>query len=170
MSAFILAPKRKQPNYPTVNKLWGARTITSQPRKRLSRGHPTTEADASEQRRAREPGVEESSLRAHFHLVLEQAGGTKDRGDQGGAKRSGVAAKSTPFLGCRAPGCVPLRLPWGAWGAPSVKPLTPDFSSGHDLTVFEMEPCVRLCDDTVEPAWDSLSPSPSAPPPLKISK
>ena len=40
---------------------------------------------------------------------------------------------------------------------------TPDFGSGHDLTVQESEPHVTLCADSGEPAWDfvclSLSPS-----------
>ena len=45
--------------------------------------------------------------------------------------------------------------------AQSVKHLTLDFGSGHDLTVHGFER-VRLCADSVEPAWDS--PSPSAPP------
>ena len=39
-----------------------------------------------------------------------------------------------------------------------------DFGSGHDLTVRELEPRVRLYTDSVEPAWDSFSPSLSAPP------
>ena len=48
----------------------------------------------------------------------------------------------------------------GAWMAKSVKHPTFDFSSGHDLPVCEFKPRVRLCADTVEPAWDlSLSPS-----------
>ena len=34
---------------------------------------------------------------------------------------------------------------WGAWVSQSVKHLTPDFGSGHDLTVRELEPCVQLC-------------------------
>ena len=41
----------------------------------------------------------------------------------------------------------------------SVKRPTLDFGSGHDLTVSEFEPRIRLCADNVEPAWDSLSPS-----------
>ena len=40
-----------------------------------------------------------------------------------------------------------------------VKRPTLDFGSGHDLMVGEFKPCVRLCADSVEPAWDSLSPS-----------
>ena len=64
--------------------------------------------------------------------------------------------------------------PWGAWVAQSVKHLTLDFSSGHDLMVHEIEPHCGLCADSVEPAWDSLSPSLSAPPmhtlSLKINK
>ena len=39
----------------------------------------------------------------------------------------------------------------------SVKRPTLDFGSGHDLTVREFEPHVRLCTDSEEPAWDSLS-------------
>ena len=40
-----------------------------------------------------------------------------------------------------------------------VERLTLDLGSGHDLMVCEFEPHVRLCADSVEPAWDSLSPS-----------
>ena len=46
---------------------------------------------------------------------------------------------------------------WGAWVAQGVKCLTLDFSSGHDLTVCEFEPCIGLYADRVDPAWDSLS-------------
>ena len=48
--------------------------------------------------------------------------------------------------------------------AQSVKHLSLDFGSGHDLMVHKIEPCLRLCSDGVETAWNSLSPSPSAPP------
>ena len=41
-----------------------------------------------------------------------------------------------------------------------------DFGSGHDLKVCVFEPRLGLCADSVEPAWDFLSPSPSASPPL----
>ena len=34
----------------------------------------------------------------------------------------------------------------------------PDFSSGHDFTIHETEPCVGLCADSMEPAWDSHLP------------
>ena len=44
-----------------------------------------------------------------------------------------------------------------------------DFGSGHDLAVHGIEPCVELCTDRVEPAWDSFSPSLSAPPLLTLS-
>ena len=47
--------------------------------------------------------------------------------------------------------------------AQSVKHLTLDFGSGHDLTVREMKTHVGLCTDSTEPAWDSLFPSFSAP-------
>ena len=43
------------------------------------------------------------------------------------------------------------------------------FSSRHDLMVHEFEPCVGLCADSVEPAWDSLSSSLYAPPLLSPS-
>ena len=49
------------------------------------------------------------------------------------------------------------RWMWGAWEAQSVKRLTLNFGSGHDLTVCGFEPRVGLCADSVEPAWDSLS-------------
>ena len=48
------------------------------------------------------------------------------------------------------------------------KHLTRGFHSGHDLLVREFEPHIRLCSDSVEPAWDSLSPSLSAPPLLTL--
>ena len=41
------------------------------------------------------------------------------------------------------------------WVAQSVKHLTLDFSSGHDLELR-----IGLCADSMEPAWDSLSPLP----------
>ena len=51
--------------------------------------------------------------------------------------------------------------------AQSVEPcqLTLDFGSGNDLRVREFEPRVGLWADSSEPAWDSVSPSLSAPPP-----
>ena len=56
----------------------------------------------------------------------------------------------------------------------SVKHLTPDFGSGHDLMAYEFEPCIGLSADIVEPAWDSgsfsLCPSPTCPLSLKINK
>ena len=46
----------------------------------------------------------------------------------------------------------------GLWVAQSVKQLTLGFGSGHDLMFGETEPHVRLCTDSIEPGWDSLSP------------
>ena len=62
---------------------------------------------------------------------------------------------------------------WDCGVAQSVKQMSAlGFGSGHDLTIPEFEPCIRLCADSVEPAWNS--PSLSALPPvalfLKISK
>ena len=42
---------------------------------------------------------------------------------------------------------------WGTWAAQSVKHPTLDSGSGHDVTVCEIGPHVRLCADSVEPAW-----------------
>ena len=47
-----------------------------------------------------------------------------------------------------------LILSRGSWVAQSGKHLTLDFASGHDLTVCEIEACIRLCTNR---AWDSLS-------------
>ena len=52
----------------------------------------------------------------------------------------------------------------------SAKCLTFDIGSGHDLTVHGIEPCVGLCADSMEPAWDSLSLPPSLSLSLKINK
>ena len=57
-----------------------------------------------------------------------------------------------------------INNPRGAWVAQSAKRPTLDFCSGQDLTVREFEPHIGLCADSAEPAWDSLSPSLSAPP------
>ena len=38
-----------------------------------------------------------------------------------------------------------------------VKHPTPNFASGHDLTVRRYQLRVRLCSDNAEPAWDFLS-------------
>ena len=43
-----------------------------------------------------------------------------------------------------------------------IKGPTLDFSSGHDLMVHEIDPCIGLCADGTKLGWDSLS----APPPL----
>ena len=45
---------------------------------------------------------------------------------------------------------------------------TLDFGSGHDFMVCEFEPCIGLHTDSVQAAWDSLSPL-SAPPLLAPS-
>ena len=69
-----------------------------------------------------------------------------------------------------------VKRKWGTWVARLVKCPTPDFGSGHDLTVHEIEPHIRLCADRVEPAQDSLSLSLSlslsfsAPPPISQNK
>ena len=58
----------------------------------------------------------------------------------------------------------------GAWVAQLNKRLILGFGSGHDLAVCETEPRLRLCADSEEPAWDSLSTAPlSAPILLTLS-
>ena len=54
--------------------------------------------------------------------------------------------------------------------APSVKRPTLDFGSGRDLPVHAFGLQIGLHADNEEPAWDSLSPSVSAPPSLSFSK
>ena len=51
----------------------------------------------------------------------------------------------------------------GAWVARSVKIPTLDLSSGHDLTVREFKPHIRLCAESAQPTWDSHSLSLSLP-------
>ena len=60
----------------------------------------------------------------------------------------------------------------GTWVTQLVKCLTLGFNSDHDLIVHEIKPHIRLCAVNMESAWDSLSPSLSAPPllSLKINK
>ena len=63
--------------------------------------------------------------------------------------------------------CCKMREGFGGiWVAQLVKRLTFDLSYGHDLTVCEMEPYVGFCAGRMEPAWNFLSPSFSALPPL----
>ena len=51
--------------------------------------------------------------------------------------------------------------------AQSVKHLTLDLGSGHDLAVCEIKPLMGLHANSAEPAWYSLSLS--APPPLVLA-
>ena len=51
----------------------------------------------------------------------------------------------------------------------SIERLTLVLGTGHGLTVCEFEPCIGLCAENPEPAWDSLSASLSAPPSLALS-
>ena len=56
----------------------------------------------------------------------------------------------------------------GARGLGRLSNHTLGCGSGHDLTVLEFELHIGLCADTVEAAWDPLSPSLSAPPLLLL--
>ena len=58
----------------------------------------------------------------------------------------------------------------GHLGVQWVECLTPDFGSGHDLTVQEFEHHIWVCADSEEPAWDFLSPSLSVPSLFMLSK
>ena len=53
--------------------------------------------------------------------------------------------------------------------AQSVQHPTLNLGSSHDLMVPEIEPHVGLCTHNADSAWDSLSPSISAPPPLTLA-
>ena len=55
-----------------------------------------------------------------------------------------------------------------AWVTQSVKHLTLHFGSGHDLVVHGFKPRIKLCADSLESAWDSLSSSLLALPPLRL--
>ena len=57
----------------------------------------------------------------------------------------------------------------GARAARSVKCPTLGFGSGHISQFVSSSPAIGLCADGAEPAWDSLSPSLSTPPPLTLS-
>ena len=76
---------------------------------------------------------------------------------------SKLYASATSFTYLRKPLfwmlCLKVEGPWGIWVVQLVKHLTLDFGSGHDLAVHEIEPCIGLCTDSVETAWDSLSSS-----------
>ena len=52
----------------------------------------------------------------------------------------------------------------GTWVAQSVKQLTLDFRSGHDLTVHKIELCIGVWAESMKPDWDSLFPSLTASP------
>ena len=56
------------------------------------------------------------------------------------------------------------QISWSTWVTQFVKRPPLDFGSGHDLTFHEFESWVGLCADSSDPAWDSLSPSLTAPP------
>ena len=59
----------------------------------------------------------------------------------------------------------------GVWVAQSVKCLTLNFGSGGDLMAHGIEPGndIRLCADSLESTWDSLSLFLSAPLPFMLS-
>ena len=64
-----------------------------------------------------------------------------------------------PVLEISAPGHLGGSVRWAS-----------DFGSGHDVMVMRLRPTIGLCADSMEPAWDSLSPLPlSARPPFVLS-
>jgi len=87
----------------------------------------------------------------------------------------GLLKICTPGTSLLYPTLHPAKIPQlkkngrDTWVALSVKHQTLDFSSGHDLRVLGSSPASgsMLSGESV---WDFLSPSPSAPPPLKINK
>ena len=69
----------------------------------------------------------------------------------------GVWPVRHPYIDTVCPYVLKDSLNCDTWVAQSVKHL--DFGSGHDFMVHGLQA------DSVEPAWDSASPSLSAPPP-----
>ena len=69
---------------------------------------------------------------------------------------------SCPVSNCRShqkfvhQPCYLIEFSGDAWMAQSVKCPTLGLSSGHRLPVHEIDLRVRLCTDSMEPAWDSL--------------
>ena len=60
----------------------------------------------------------------------------------------------------------------GGWAdrmPPDNRCMSLDFHSGHELMVREFQPHVGLCNDSVEPVEDSMSPSVSGPPLFSLS-
>ena len=53
---------------------------------------------------------------------------------------------------------------WGAWVVPSVDPPTLDFGTNHDLRIVGSSPGLAPTTLGMDPAWEFLSPSLSAPP------
>ena len=88
------------------------------------------------------------------------SGGGAEREEEGIPSRLSAEQSTEPrFLHFK----VLLR---DAWVAQLVKDQTRGFTSRHDVMVHERLRYVRLCTDSTKPAWDSLSPSLSALPPL----
>ena len=77
---------------------------------------------------------------------------------QGPRPRAQALIPGTAAREHSAPVCFPMDRSidtQGTWVSQSVECPTLDFSSGQDLTVPRFEPCIRLCADSTEPAWDS---------------
>ena len=80
-----------------------------------------------------------------FHISLpHQVNSLVPRGDFPCSKNPKQIA---PKCNASTYGKEPKR---GAWVAQSVKRLTLDFGSGHDLTVRGFKPCMGLCADSAE--------------------
>ena len=106
---------------------------------------------------------------------------TSKRGGSPGKKHRGGAPKSVcelPKSGVQPILIIALKKTKtktkknlrGPWLAQSVKCPTLDFGSGHDLRVHGIEPCIKLCADNTEPAWESLSLCPSPACALSLSQ
>ena len=71
-------------------------------------------------------------------------------------KKAATTVELVDLLGRVNPACIKTAV-CGRRGAQLVKCRTLVFGSGHDLTIREFEPHIRLCTVSVEPAWDSSS-------------
>ena len=84
--------------------------------------------------------------------VLEKGTDGRDTGDV-----LGQDSPSHTFYALVTKEEVKRKQAWGTWVAQLVKHLPLNLGSGLDLTVCEFKPCIGLCADGTEPAWDSLS-------------
>ena len=123
----------------------------------------------------------ESYQAASISFGQHTQGSNWNDGLSGRRHRLSAGAVAPVGTAAQRPSGLPLGIPFGqtqaeargerdAWAAQSVRHLILDFGSDRGSHRHEIEPRVELGSVLgVGPAWDSLSPSPSAPLPLVLS-